>query len=421
MAAAQHLAPFGVLDLGASRTLALIGAIDETGAVKITGIGAVARQGANDDPVRSMKIALARAEQMAGAVLESVAVVAAPACLSSRRVAAACRLDAAGVSAGNVRTALNAAAAAGEAPGRNRLLASPLGYQVDDGPLCADPRERHGDALTAHANIVSISADAFTDISDLVGEVGLNLNGVVAGPQAAALACLSAEERDGGAIALDIGANSVGLAIYAGGALVHCQTLAGGADAVTAALAQALGAPIAVAERAKLLFGGFAPGAAQFVDIPCVGGDGRLDIASATRADITTPINAALEQQFTDVRAALMKHAPVAFVERWPVAITGGGAEMTGIEVVASKVIGLSCRVARPLAFPELSQGAASGSVSAAAGALGLLAARQQRSAGERRLQPRLMTPLRAWPGRAATTQIGKMAHQAWDWLRTNF
>lgn len=411
---------FGVIDLGASRTLAMIAAPDGAGRLRLAGIGALAFSEA-DDPARSIKLALARAEQMAGRVLDSVALACSHASLASRRAAAACRM--AGPEAGetDARAALNAAALAGQSPQRQRLTVAAMGYQVDDGPLCADPRGQAGATMTAHANIVSVAEAEVARVRDLLDEIGLSLGGVVAGPQAAALAVTSAEARDSGAITLDIGASGIGLAIHVGGGLAHCEVLPGGGAAVTAALARRLGAPEAVAERAKLIFGGFQVGAARFVDIPRIGADGRLDVTSTTRADIAEPIAAALDAQFSAVRAAIMRHAPVAFVERWPVAITGGGGELAGIEVLAGSAIGLPVQVARAAAFPELSHGAASGSVSAAAGGLLLLAARHTKQPGDRRLQPRRTTPLRAFGAPVSPAVVGQMAHRAWEWLRTNF
>ncbi len=411
---------FGLIDLGASRTLAMIGARDAFGGVRLVGIGAVA-QTEGDDPARSIKLALARAEQMAGFVLENVALVCGHSSMSSRRAAAACRVQAERTSEADARAALNAAAVAGNTPQRARLSVAAMGYQVDDGALCADPRGQAGSIITAHANIVSVAEAEITRVRDLLDDVGLGLNHIIAGPQAAALAVTSSEARDSGAITLDIGAAGIGLCIHVGGGVAHCEVVAGGGANVTAALARRLGAPVAVAERAKLLFGGFQPGAARFVDIPRIGGDGRLDVTSTTRADIAEPIAAALDAQFTAIRAAIMRHAPVAFVECWPVAITGGGAELAGIEVIAASAIGLPVKIARASAFPELSHGAASGSVSAAAGGLMLLGARRARQPGERRLQTRRTTPLRAFGGPVSPAAVGKIAHRAWEWLRANF
>jgi cell division protein FtsA len=411
---------FGVIDLGASRTLAMIAAPDASGQLRLAGIGALA-QSDNDDPARSIKLALARAEQMAGQVLDTVALVCGHASLASRRAAAACHITGEAAGEADARAALNAAAIAGQTPQRKRLSVAAMGYQVDDGPVCADPRGRPGATITAHANIVSVADAEIARVRDLLDEIGLSLVGVAAGPQAAALAVTSAEARDSGAITLDIGAAGIGLAIHVGGGLAHCEVLPGGGAAVTAALARRLGAPEAVAERAKLIFGGFQPGAARFVDIPRIGADGRLDVTATTRADIAEPIAEALDAQFSAVRAAIMRHAPVAFVERWPVAITGGGGELAGIEVLAASAIGLPVHVARIGAFPELSHGAASGSVSAAAGGLLLLGARHAQRPGDRRLQSRRTTPLRAFAAPVSPALVGKMAHRAWEWLRTNF
>lgn len=411
---------FGVIDLGASRTLAMIATPDAAGRLRLSGIGAVAQTDA-DDPARTIKLALARAEQMAGLVLENVALVCGHSSLSSRRAAAACRLAGDVAGEGDARAALNAAALAGQTPQRARLTVAAMGYQVDDGPLCADPRGQTGAAITAHANIVSVADAEIARVRDLLDEAGLSLSNIIAGPQAAALAVTTAEARDSGVITLDIGAQGIGLAIHVGGALAHCEVLHGGGAAVTAALARRLGAPEAVAERAKLIFGGFQPGAARFVDVPRIGADGRLDVTATTRADIAEPIAEALDAQFSAVRAAIMRHAPVAFVERWPVAITGGGGELAGIEVLAASAIGLPVQVAAIGAFAELGQGAASGSVSAAAGGLALLGARHARAPGDRRLQPRRHALNRAFGVPVSPVKVGKMAYRAWEWLRTNF
>ncbi|MES1203747.1 MAG: cell division FtsA domain-containing protein, partial [Pseudomonadota bacterium] len=152
-------------------------------------------------------------------------------------------------------------------------------------------------------------------------------------PYAAGLAVLAPEECLMGAAALDFGAANVGVAAFAGGNLVLCECAPGGGASLTADIAARIGSTFAAAERVKLLYGGFTDGppAENPVEIPRLGGDGRLEAATMSRGTIIEAMGPRLEEMLAAAKARL---APVFDREGgrpWRVAATGGCAQLSGL------------------------------------------------------------------------------------------
>jgi cell division protein FtsA len=252
------------------------------------------------------------------------------------------------------------------------------------------------------------------DVAACALAAGVSLSDLVAAPYMAGLAVLSPEELRDGGIVIDLGATTTGVAAFVDDALVHCATLPIGADALTEALSRRLGTSFAAAERLKLtqpIYG--APNAEQVL-APRIGEDGRLTETRIARGVLLDGVDAALIDVFRAAAVSLAGAKLPAAAAAWPIALTGGGAELHGLRARATELLKATVRIGRPIGFPELDAGAASGSLAAAAGAL-LWKCRPP-------VDPRVARPAMRSPA-PKTSPIAppRTAARAWDWLRANF
>jgi cell division protein FtsA len=419
------------LDFGASKTVCLIGRASAD-AVAVAGVGfAKPQTGSDGAPLdfdacaRAIRIAVDQAERMAGETISSITAAFGGKGLTSRLAVAEIPLSPGPITPKAVRAALAAALAHGApAPGRIVLHAVPLGYRIDDGQLLPDPRGGAGRRLTAELTIVTAPAGAVAALIDCVTEAGLRVNRVVASPYAAGLAVLAPEECLMGAAALDFGAANVGVAAFAGGNLVLCECASGGGASLTADIAARIGSTFAAAERVKLMYGGFTDGppAENPVEIPRLGGDGRLEAATMSRGTIIEAMGPRLEEMLAAAKARL---APVFNREGarpWRVAATGGCAQLSGMRDLAEHMLGRPVRAGRPVGYGALDDGAQAPAFAVAAGLLRyeVLAPAEATVEGPDLTAERLETrPARA-PIALNAGMSGAMG-KAWTWLKENF
>ena len=413
-------APVAALDIGSARVLALIGARRVDRPVALRGVGAQSTRRGQDldvdpaDAFRCARIALDAAERMAGLqVSQAVGVLAAPG-VESIRLRAHIALPRREVGEADVRKVLAAVAAKAETADHVALHVAPLGYALDDGGLIDDPRGREGARLSVETCVVVAPRDVAEDVAACALAAGVSLSDLVAAPYMAGLAVLSPEELRDGGIVIDLGATTTGVAAFVDDALVHCATLPIGADALTEALARRLGTSFAAAERLKLtqpIYG--APNAEQVL-APRIGEDGRLTETRIARGVLLDGVDAALIDVFRAAAVSLAGAKLPAAAAAWPIALTGGGAELHGLRARATELLKATVRIGRPIGFPELDAGAASGSLAAAAGAL-LWKCRPP--VDSRVARPAMRSPA------PKTSPIAppRTAARAWDWLRANF
>lgn len=414
-------APVAALDVGSARVLALVGARTASRDLVLRGIGAQSTRRGEDldvDPgatPRYARIALDRAERMAALhVPAAVGVLAAPG-VESVRMRAHVSPARGVVAEQDVRRVIAAVTSKAETADHVVLHVAPLGYAIDDGALIDDPRGQAASRLSIEACVVVAPRDAAEDVAACADMAGVALSDLVAAPFMAGLAVLTEQERRDGAIAFDIGATTTGVAAFVDDGLVHCATLPIGGDLITDTLARRLGTSFAAAERLKLTVPVYGAPNAEQVCVPRFGADGRLGETRLARGVLLDGVDPAVVEIFKAVAVSLAGAKLPAAAAAWPIAITGGGAELCGLAGRARELLKADVRIGRPLGFPELDAGAASGSLAAAAGAL---LWKHAPVADTRVARPAVPAPAPVAP---AVWAPPRAAARAWDWLKANF
>lgn len=405
------------IDLGGSKAACVIAQLTpapgggfEADVIGVGQNGGVCRD-RRPDVEASLKAAVEAAERMAGERIKSAYVAAAGRSLGCRRIAV--DLDIAGgvVTGDDVEECLDQGAAAAAPEGSTPLDAYKIRFSVD-GEQTDDPIGLAGGVLAAEMLGVSVRDSYEENIETLLGRCGLELEGLVGAPCAAAESVLIEDEKELGVVLMDIGARSTDFALYERGALIACGGVAVGGDHVTRDIAQIFGSPIAKAERIKTLYGSALTGAGdehRLLDFPQLG-DGS-EVARHSRAELAQVIAPRFEEIVELTLAALPQAGSARRAIRRAV-LTGGGSLLVGARETAERVIGVKTRLGRPAAMSGAPDMATSPQFAVAAGML-LLAARER--AGARRAGLRgPQGETRVASGRSVIGQVGA-------WLRANF
>ena len=398
-----------VLDLHPERPLRVLGVGVETAPAIASGM-----PGDFEACARAIRVAIDRASAMAGAPIKRVTACYSGPGLSSRIVRASVRVRSKVINGRDIDAAIDAAMAAASSAQNAILHLEPLRYAIDGGEPLSDPLGFPGRVLVLEACAVVAPSDAVAALKACVNWAGAEIEDIVAAPRAAGLAVLSPDERESGALLVDIGAGSIGLAAFACEGLVHAETIAAGGVRLTRDLAQRLETTFAAAERVKLTFGAVrgACDPREAVLTPKLGRDGRLEAATTLRGAIADTLTPRLVEMLLLVRDRLARagfsgaNAPARAV------LVGGGAQAPGLRELASETLGMPVRIGRPLDLSGFDHGEAGPGYAAAAGLLRWRLDAPTLEDVDTHFQPSLLQTAAA---------MRNAASGAWNWLRDNF
>lgn len=398
-----------VLDLHPERPLRVLGVGHQTAPAIASG-----KPADFESCARSIEVAVEEASQMAGAPIKRVVATYSGPGVKSQIVRGAARIRGSTVTARDIDNAIRAAMQAAPTPQLSFLHVEPLRYQVDDGELLADPLGEVGKMLAVEACIVTAPTEALNALKSCIQYAGIEVEEVLAGPKAAALSALSPDERNEGALLVDLGAGAIGMSAFASDKLVHCETVSAGGVRLTRDLALRLNTTFAAAERVKLHFGALtnACDPREAVQAPKLGSDGRLEASTTLRGVIAETLTPRLYETLLAVRERLNlagfsgANAPQRAV------LVGGGAQIPGIRDLAVEALGMPVRLGRPFELCGFDHGEAGPAYAAAAGMLRYRLDMPALAPVDEGFQPTLAQ---------AAAAMRNAVHSAWGWLRENF
>ncbi len=379
------------LDIGSTKTCALVGELEEEGAAKFLALGAAESKGWRkgqivnlDLAVSSIRRAVEEAEAVIGVPLESALIGVAGSHVRGVNSRGGITLGQRprDIQRDDVRRAVDAARTVTLPDDREVLHVLPQEFFLDAQDNIRDPLGMVGQRLEAKVHIITGSATGTQNIVTAVNRAGVVVSDTVLEPLASAEACLTQDECDLGACLLDIGGGTTELIVYAGGVVRHCAATPVGGDHFTNDLAVGLRTPISEAERIKREY------ACALSDL--MGQDAAIEIASVGDRPPRTVFARMLceivepraQELLTLVRDEL-RFAGLASQIPAGVVLAGGGAHLRGLPELAERVFALPVRVAAPRGLAEMSDEVSRPEYATAVG-LVLYGARARRASSQR-------------------------------------
>lgn len=398
-----------VLDMHPERPLRVLGVGHQTAPAIASG-----KPADFDACARAIEVAIQEASAMAGAPVERVVASYSGPGLSSRIVRGTARVKGPAISHRDIEHAIDDAMKAAPTPQLSFIHVEPLRYVIDDGEGIPDPLGMAGKMLAVEACVVTAPTDALNALRACIRQAGADVEEIIAGPHAAALSALTLEEREDGALLIDLGAGSVGIAAYANDGLVHCETVSSGGVRLTRDLAAKLQTTFAAAERVKLHFSavGNACDPREAVQAPKIGIDGRLEASTTLRGVIADTLTPRVMEMLLTVRDRLNRAGLSGMEGPQRAVLVGGGATIPGVRELAAEALGLPVRLGRPLELCGFDHGEAGPAYAAVAGVLRYRLDDASAGGADDDGQPSL-----AHFGASMRNAV----HGMWAWLRENF
>ena len=357
MAADSDQPLIAALDIGSSKVTALIVTRDSDGRLRVLGTGQRESRGVKRGYVTDMEAsevavreAVEIAERISGVTIDDVWASFAAGGLVSDIANVEVELGGHQVEQSDIDELLSAGKGAIDRNGQVVLHAHPALYTIDGVEGVSHPIGLHADRLGVDIHVVAADPAPLRNIDFVIRSAHLGVRAIVASPVAAALACLTQEERELGVALVELGAEVTNISLHAGGMLVGLRSIPLGAKDITDDIACAFGVQRREAERMKCRFGSAMTSPRdnhEMVEATPIGGEDGGEPLRITHAQLITVIRQRTEQITNEIERALKELGFSGPVGR-QVVLTGGGAELKNIADYMQGVLGRAVRVGRP-------------------------------------------------------------------------
>ena len=232
-------------------------------------------------------------------------------------------------------------------PNQELLHVIPIGYLVDGMSGIRNPVGLHGNLVEVEAHVVIGDAVTLKNTVKVIEANNASVKSMVLQSLASAEATLSGDEREMGAVLVDIGGGTTDIAIYRQGQPWYTAVIPVGGSQLTRDLSVALKTPMYLTEEMKIKWGSVMPEAIpadEEVVIPSFQGQPKH---SLSRRILCEPLHARMleiiKMIVLKVRQSGLREFPAGGI-----VLTGGGAGMTGIRELVQKTLGGRVRIAYP-------------------------------------------------------------------------
>lgn len=353
MARASH---YAAIDIGTTKVCTLVGQMGSGGEVQVTGVGIAPSHGLIkgmvvdiDEAAEAIRVSVERAERTSGSRIFSAHVGITGShvsCLNNRGMVTITRSDRL-VSLEDVSRVLEAARAVGIPNNREILHVVPRSYILDGLEGIRNPVGLHGFRLDVDTHIVTGAITSIQNLAKCVQQVGIEIENLVLEPLASSETVLREDERDMGAVLVDMGGGTTDVAVFKDGSIGHTAIIPIGGYQFTHDLVIGLRAPFAAAEEAKIERGCVEPASIPLeeqIEIDSFGEGGKRSISRRLMSEI---LRGRLEELLELIQAAIREsgHEPLLPAG---VIFTGGSANLTGLAAVAEQSLRMPARIGSP-------------------------------------------------------------------------
>lgn len=372
----MSLPPVVAVEIGTSRVRAVVGEMQEDGHPMITGFGECPSRGVRKGEINHVenaescvKTALQMAEENARARIYQVHLLVSGGHIASlvNRGSVPVTDPEGEVQEDDVQHAMEHARAVSLGPDRQVLHTVCQHFYVDDHEGTLDPVGMQGGKLAVDMLVIHGLANRMRNLVKVVRAAEVEVEDVAFSGLCSALAALTPEEKESGAVVLDLGGGTTDILVYAHGVIASAGCFAVGGDHLTNDIARGLRLSQAEAEQLKENEGNAIVDLAarsQKVTLP---GEAGAAPRTVKLSDLHTIIHARMDELLAMVRSFL-ENQNLLHALGGGVVLTGGGAGLKNVTRLCERVLGLPCRIGCPIGLSGLAAVTESPSFAATAG-----------------------------------------------------
>lgn len=344
------------LDIGTTKTCAVIGFVNENNQIEVTGVGIAPSRGLKngviiniDNTVSSIVKAIEDAELMAGTEVGAAYVGVTGQHIkgeNSKGVVAVSNRQRT-ITPVEIKRVIEAAQAVVIPVDREIIHVLSKEFAVDDQTGIKDPIGMSGVRLEAEVHIITGSTTTIQNLLKSANRAGYQCSDVIFAPLASAEATLSRDEKELGVALVDMGGGTTDIVVFIEGGVAYSSVLSIGGIHVTNDISIGLRTPIESAEVIKKKHGCSVVDivdASETIEVPSVGGRAPRRIFRQELAQIIEPRMLEIMEM---VDRELVRSGKKEILAAG-IVLTGGAAMIEGCVEAAERVFNMPVRVGVP-------------------------------------------------------------------------
>jgi len=341
------------IDVGTTKVATIVANIKEKDNVEVLGVGVAPSHGLHkgivvnmDEAKQSVATSVKEAQRISGVHIDSTYVGVTGRHISSlnnRGVVAIPRDDRL-VRTQDLKRVLSAARNVPIPEGKKVLHSIPRYYALDGMEGVQQPVGMHASRLDAETHIITASVTSIQNLVKCIRSIGLDVEDLILEPLASGEAVLTPEEQNSGVIMADIGGGTTDIAVFKGGSIYHTSIIPVAGYQVTSDISIGLGLPFNIAEKMKKSYGNVSP----TLEIDQVAQVGIENGHSGSYRDLCSIIRARMEEL---LQLILLEMPTTDYQTLAPcgLVLTGGTANLAGLDELGQSVLQMPVRKGRPL------------------------------------------------------------------------
>ncbi len=341
------------IDVGTTKVCTTMADMNEGGGVRVIGVGVAPSRGLHKGLVvniseakESIRESIRKAEQASGSKIESAFIGVTGRHITSvnnRGVIAITRSDRL-VRRDDLKRVLQCARSIKVPTDRKLLHVIPRGYAVDGQTGVMNPVGMHGFRLDVETHIITAAVTSVQNLIKCIRGVGVDIDDLILEPLASSEAVLTEDEKQIGIILADVGGGTTDIAVFKDGSIWHTAVLPVAGYQLTRDIAIGLGLPFDVSEEMKKRYGSVMPVyESKMETLSTISEDGH----GVSYQDLCDILRARVEEILRLILLEMPRSEYETFVPGGLV-LTGGSANLSGIEALGRDILRLPVRVGVP-------------------------------------------------------------------------
>jgi cell division protein FtsA len=342
------------IDIGTTKICTLVARLEGETDMRILGVGIEPSQGIKKGTVvdigsasQSIARSIEKAQRTSGLEITSALVSLAGSHVSAMNSRGVVGITGGVITEDDVYRALEAAQAVAMPHNREIIHVIQRGFTVDGQDGIQTPIGFSGFRLEVEAHIITAAAATVENLRQCVQACGVDVLSFVLNPLASGEVVLNKTEREMGVCVCDIGGGTSDLALYINGDVWHTSVLPVGGNHITQDIAIGLRISPDQAEQVKIQYGNASKaeiGDGEYFILKAFGDDQPQQVS---RRELAHIIEARVEETFQLLHQEIRRSGYDSLLPAGMV-LTGGTSLLPGIRQIASRVLNMPVRVARP-------------------------------------------------------------------------
>ncbi len=341
------------IDIGSTKICAIIAETEDSN-VKVLGHGIAKSQGIKKGAItnielasKAIKAAITDAKRIAGSNITSATVSISNAYAKSLNSTGVVNIPHKDISIKEINRVMQTALYNANVPNEYEVVhVLPYNFRVDDQDLIEDPFGMNASRMEVDVNIIMTQKSNLSNLKKAVRSAGVDIDGIVLSGYASAIATMGQDEKELGAIVIDLGGQTSNLVVHTGNSIKYNDFLGVGSNHITNDLSMALHTPLQIAEGVKIRHGNLLETSNEVIELPIMGDEENRNEVSL---EIVHSVIFSRVEEALMILAKSLDKSGLKEQTGAGIILTGGMTKLKGIRELAQSIFPtMPVRIAKP-------------------------------------------------------------------------